>query len=446
MTCHEKKIFKNQNDAEEFKCPLKFGVLKNPIRDECGHLVCVDCFNEHYTANPTCPVTKQPISNTKTPADDIKQKIENLTIYCSHKEEDCAWQGTLGTAKDHLEKECMHEKVKCDVEKCDEQIKRIEMGAHKLKCEWVPKKCQFCTVVLNDIEMEEHHNSDCMEITIDCEKRCIMRYKRKNKALHDKFSCEKTKYDCYFRNAGCYFNGTWEEAGRHASEAFLLHASFLEQKLAHFEAYKKVTEELLNKVGENKDKYADLEPIIKKYDETEDGDYPMFQGNFDQAHSDKRLVFEDPRSVKSLAGNNKQMLFFDRKFHERHRIVISLEKYKPTGDDSCLAWGIATSGYYFENGMTEYNPALKRKHVMFSDDVKNPISQFKIKLKEGECYMMSYDPDEYMLYVEQLNSEVENPELVKQEFPIEFHEWQPVLVLSGEVSVKLMDFNDWNQY
>ena len=121
------------------------------------------------------------------------------------------------------------------------RFKRIELENHKNTYERAIKSCQFCKREFNDIEMEEHHNLDCQEITIDCEKRCILRYKCKNKELQDLFSCEKTKHDCYFWDAGCYFTGTVEENGRHASEAFILHASFLEQKYSIFNSAPKST-------------------------------------------------------------------------------------------------------------------------------------------------------------------------------------------------------------
>lgn len=448
MKCFDLSQFKNPQLAEEFRCPIGLGGLNDPVEDSCGHVFCRKCFEDQYVKVKICPVSKQPISEEIKPAVEIIDKIKELIIFCKHYKEDCKWEGKFNSMDTHLSSECPNETAVCDTEKCGETIKRNEMVQHKKVCEWIPKPCQFCEKVLNDIEMEEHHNSDCPEIVIDCEKKCILRYKRKNKGMHDKYSCEKTKYDCYFRNAGCYFNGTWEEAGRHSSEAFLLHASFLEQKLAHFEEYKKVTQKIIDKVKENKEKFSDLDPIVDELDATEDGDYPMFIGNFDNVHSDKRLIFEDARTVKSVAGNANQMLFFDRKFHERHRIVISLESYKPNGANSAFAWGLASVGYFIENGKTEFDASLKRKFVMFSDKVDVPLANSKgtIKIVEKECYMMSYDPDEYMLYLEQLNSEVENPETVKEEFPMEFHEWQPVIVLSGDVTVKLMDFNDWNQH
>jgi hypothetical protein len=448
MSCHSPDDFKDSAALIDLKCPINQGVLNDPIRDECGHVFCKGCFQEAYKQDKICPVTKQKIGGSTQPADDLRARVAALNVFCKHKNEGCPWSGPNSALPEHLKTQCPQESSKCTIDKCEQSVKRFELPAHQEKCEWRVKKCQFCDKTGNDIEMEEHHNSDCQEIPIDCEKRCIVKHKRKHKDLHDKFNCEKTKHDCYFRNAGCYFTGNWDEMGRHSSEAFIIHATMLEQKLQHFEAYKAVATKMVNEISANKEKYPELEHFVKDLDDTEDIDFKSFKGGFDKTYSNKKLVVaeeEDDRVATSKSGNKDQLLWLNRLFHEHHRIVLTIEKYRPEGDRSAFSIGLAQKGVLLENGATEYLEADKKKYRLFSDSQPNGLSDLKIPIKEGNDYMLSYEPDKCLLVFEHLSLTDEDPATVQVEFSTEFWEWQPVIVLSGDVVLRLMDFNDWNQ-
>lgn len=448
MSCLSPDDFKDPAALADLKCPINQGVLNNPIRDECGHVFCLGCFQEAHKQDGTCPVTKQKIGGKTQPAEDLQAQVAALHVFCKHKKEGCTWSGPNNSLSEHLKTDCPQESTKCTIDKCEQSVKRFELAAHQEKCEWRVKKCQFCDRTGNDIEMEEHHNSDCQEIPIDCEKRCIVKHKRKHKELHDKFNCEKAKHDCYFRSAGCYFTGNWDEIGRHSSEAFIIHASLLEMKLQHFEAYKEVATKLVNELTTHKDKYPELQHYVKELDDTEDIDFKAFKGGFDKIYSNKKLAVdekEDDRVATSKAGNKNQLLWFNRPYHEHHRIVLAVEKYKPDGEHSAFAIGLAQKGVLLENEATEYRETDKKRYRLFSDAQPKALSDLKITIKEGNDYMLSYDADKATLVFEQLSLTEENPEIVQVEFSTEFWEWQPVVVLSGDVVIRLMDFNDWNQ-
>lgn len=448
MVCHNRNEFEG-NIPENLQCPINQGVLKDPVRDECGHAFCKDCFATFYNSEKICPVTKQRISAHTSPAPDLAQEVTNLTIRCKHSGSGCTWMGPLNAAAAHLGTDCPQESTECGIDKCQQKVRRFELATHREKCEWRSKKCQFCTFEANDIIMEEHHNSDCQEIPIDCEKRCIVKHKRKLKDIHDKFNCEKAKYDCYFRNAGCYFTGTWDEMGRHSTEGFVIHATLLEQKLQHFEAYRAVAAKLVNEINANKDKYTTLVPFVKELDDTEDMDFKAFQGAFDKAYSSPSLEIdpkEDNRVATSRLGGQHQLLWLDRKFHEHHRIIIHVEKYRPAEGHSAFAIGLAKKGVLLEAGTKQFTEADRKKYRLFSDNQPNGcLSDLKMPIKEGGDYMMSYNVEKPGIVLEMMSIDDENTPQLFLEFSTEFWEFQPVLILSGDIVVRLADFNDWNQ-
>lgn len=446
VTCLPPDDFKDQAAIDQLRCPIGKGVFNDPIYDECGHIFCNGCFTTAYKSKGNCPISDKKISGKTNPAPEIADKVSSLFVACKNSG-NCNWAGEMRNREKHLQTECQYRKVKCTIENCGMEINFVDKTNHEERCEWRVKDCQFCKEAFkaNDIQMEEHHNSNCTEIEIDCEKRCIVKYKRKHKELHDQYNCEKTKFDCYFRNAGCYFVGNWEEIGRHSSEAMLLHATFLEQKLQHFEAYRKVTERLLQDIQKDPTRYEALTKYVKEIDDTEDIDFAMFQGDWDKYHSNPSLSFDEPRVARSRAEGRDQLLWIDRKFHERHRIVFALETYKPSKGVVGLRVGLGQKGAIFEDGDRIMKLDLADSYKLFSDSAagEGPMT---IPFKEGEDYMLSYDPDTCQLILEQLNMNVEKPDEVAVEFPTEFWEFQPVFVVSGEVTLRLMDFNDWNQH
>lgn len=450
MSCYKPDQFLNQDALAALRCPVNQGVLKNPIRDQCGHLACRECFQKHHQQkNGTCPVSGQQIGAAVTAAADVAASVDALVVGCGNPKEQCNWTGPLSVQADHIANVCPKTEIKCRHEHCEVKPKRENAERHHAECPLTVKKCQFCDRQGNDIEMEEHHNSDCQTIPIDCEKRCIVKHLRKNKALHDRFNCEKAKYDCYFRNAGCYFTGNWDEMGRHSSEALILHAQFLEQKLAHFQAYRAVTDKLLQKIKEDGEKYKDLQGFLKELDDTEDIDFPAFQGKFDSEFSANTLKFSDGNLlVESAAGNANQLLWLERKFHERHRLVVAVEKFAPATGQCGLAIGLARKGWLVEDGISVYNPAApdnKENFKLFSAEGPNALSPLTMAIKAGADYMFWYDADTAEMVLEELDMKAEKPAELRVEFSTEFWEFQPVIILAGDVSLRLMDFNDWNQ-
>lgn len=438
--------FKDHASLNGLYCPIGKGVLNKPVFDECGHVFCESCFNAAYKKQETCPISHNKISRNTKPAPEFTEKVNKLLVFCKNNDKNCSWSGPLMEMQKHVSQLCEYRLVDCNIQNCDKKVDAKDLEKHKELCDWRVKKCFFCPFEANDVVMEEHHNFNCQNIPIDCEKKCILKYQRRHKDIHDQYNCEKTKHDCYFRNAGCYFVGTWEEMGRHSSEAFLLHATFLEQKLQHFEAYKKVTQRLIEDIKKDPVKFEGLTKYIKEIDDTEDIDFPMFQGSWDKSHSNKELVFEEGNLVRSLPEGRNQLLWIDRKYHERHRIVFALQKYNPTKGVVGLRVGLARKGYLIEDGETVFNEErLAEDYKLFSDSAAG-LGPLTIPFKEGQDYMLSYDPDTCQLVLEQLNINVEKPDEVAVEFPTEFWEFQPVLVLSGEVALKLVDFNDWNQH
>lgn len=479
-------MFVDKDEALKFKCSKCAAVYLRAFKDACGHFGCDNCLKSLPVegGKVRCPVNNELVPQQST-FDQVKtDALQQLVISCPAGKE-CTKQFTIAQLDHHNQNECQLTKIKCDVEKakgelCGYECQRNLMEKHKITCEWQVKDCEFCGSKFrgNDTIMEEHHNSDCQEIPIDCAKKCIVKHRRKFQELHDKFNCQKKVEDCYFRSAGCFFTGNWDEMGRHSSEAFIIHAQFLEQKLQHFEAYRKVVDQLVKEIQADPIKYADLQKYTKDIDSTEDNDYQMFQGAFDPTYSSKRFTFEENannRIVSTKPGAINQILYFDRRFHERHRIVINIHTYNPVNSDpQAIGFriGLVRKGVLLEEEMYEWievkNDDAPKEGEKKGRDPKRRVTPYReflknfklftgvakdatpgkdqIQIEAGQDYMLSYDPDTARLIFENLNMEKDNPPIVEMDLPTEFWEYQPALILSHEVKVELMDFNDWNQH
>ena len=445
MACINPQHFLLNNDIERFRCPINSGVLSDPIYDECGHAFCKTCF-DNRTNQAVCPISKNAIGSKTSKAEDLAEEILELIYSCNVDNSLCSWNGMFKDLPDHKSKDCLIEEVKCTNTDCELKIKRGDLGRHLEVCEFTAKKCQFCTFVGNDIIMEEHHNTDCQEIEIDCDNECIVQHKRKDEQLHKRYACETTKHDCYFRNANCYFTGTWREMGRHASDALVLHGALLEQKLSQFEDYKRLTNQILNELAKNNPNLeSPVKESLKQLDALEDNDYSTFKGQFFQQFSNPSLEFIEPTVVKSKEAEN-QLLFIDRGFHEKHRIVFTLDEYD-VELNSRISIGLARKEFLFANKFVAYNESLASEFILISDQSPNAISQNKMHFAAENDYIISYNEHDCEFIVEQLNQkEGSAPSVAKFEFPIEFFEWQPVFIISGPLKITLQDFTDWNQY
>lgn len=443
MSCLNPELFLHNENIDKYICPINSGVLNDPVYDECGHAFCESCFKD--LEETICPVSKKAISKETTEAHDLREEILSLNYRCDADGKLCNWTGKFGDYSEHEETDCPLQEVKCTNDLCELTVKRGELKQHVETCEMTRKKCEFCDFVHNDIVMEDHHNVDCPGIEVDCEFNCICTYKRKHRDIHVMYGCETAKHDCYFRNAGCYFTGTWQEMGGHASDALALHGSFLEQKLSQFEAYKKKTEEILRELATIPEIKAKVDHFVKVLDDLEDEDHPLFTGEFLKEFSNPSLEFLNSRTVLSSGVNQLQLLFIDRGFHEKHRIVFTVDKYSEK-DCSKLSVGLCRKEHMFKNQITTYTNENASDFVLISDESPNGGSQDKMKFVENEDYLISYNEKDCEFIVETLESKPgRKASLAKIEFPPEFFEWQPVFVLSGNTQISLIDFTDWTQ-
>ena len=93
-------------------CTICMDLLTNPYSTECGHTFCKSCILNwtRSTAN-SCPVCRKPVKKIMI-ATIIQNIIDDMQVYCTHKQNGCSWKGKKSEIQKHLNV-CSFRTVKC---------------------------------------------------------------------------------------------------------------------------------------------------------------------------------------------------------------------------------------------------------------------------------------------------------------------------------------------
>lgn len=95
---------------EELICPICSGVLEEPLQAvACEHAFCRACITEWLSRQPTCPVDRNPITNSNLRAVPriLRNLLSRLNISCENAMYGCTLVLKLDTLATHIE-ECEH--------------------------------------------------------------------------------------------------------------------------------------------------------------------------------------------------------------------------------------------------------------------------------------------------------------------------------------------------
>ena len=93
---------KDPPDHLQAECPVCLCVLKEPyLIDCCGNSFCKTCIEPIKSDNKPCPLCNVQFT-ASMPDKRLQRTLNELQVYCCHKEAGCEWVGELGSLPQHL--------------------------------------------------------------------------------------------------------------------------------------------------------------------------------------------------------------------------------------------------------------------------------------------------------------------------------------------------------
>uniref|UniRef100_A0A1I7V529 TNF receptor-associated factor 2 n=1 Tax=Caenorhabditis tropicalis TaxID=1561998 RepID=A0A1I7V529_9PELO len=168
MTSVQSVMFKGGLPAD-CTCPICEQALRDPIKLNCDHHYCRQCFEKEGRA-PECAQCQTIIQPELCQHDRAKHKqILALPVVCTFESSGCQWSGQLGTLHDHLSECTFKSSLKC--EKCGRQFAKNDLERHREKCDLNRAVCSYCNKTIRDSDLERHLKT-CPEVIVSCPFQC----------------------------------------------------------------------------------------------------------------------------------------------------------------------------------------------------------------------------------------------------------------------------------
>lgn len=173
------KLLSNRADLfmtpleEDYFCIKCKTILLNPKLSNCGHHLCDECLSEIAKNNKgICPLDNELIESSFVDKS-LKGKISKLKLKCPAFSYGCGWSGEIESVEIHCISECEHKLVPCELQ-CGSLLTKGTLGKHKsAECPERIISCEYCKQEMKSNELENHHNSYCTKMYIECPNRCI---------------------------------------------------------------------------------------------------------------------------------------------------------------------------------------------------------------------------------------------------------------------------------
>ena len=131
----------------------------------------------------------------------IRETVSNLVIICPLKSRGCDWEGSISSAETHLVI-CDHFFEKCH-SFCGTIFKRIDMEAHhNLECINRNVECEFCEENMRACDLILHQDV-CIKFPLKCSNWCGETTERMNMQSHMEDICPNTVLQCDYHKYGC---------------------------------------------------------------------------------------------------------------------------------------------------------------------------------------------------------------------------------------------------
>ena len=228
------------------ECAICLCVLKDPyLVDCCCNSFCQSCIKPIRDDNKPCPLCNVKFT-TCIPDKRLQRTLNEMKVYCPHKELGCQWIGELIDLTQHLNvadtqltEGCSFVLIECTF--CQKDMQRKDLKEHKVtKCPQRPYSCDYCNDYDSTHEdVTDNHWPVCPSRPVPCPNQCGMYPEHKNLDDHLAQQCALAVINCPFDYAGCTHRFSRKDTEVHLNENLAHHMSL--QAINHkqeLEAYK----------------------------------------------------------------------------------------------------------------------------------------------------------------------------------------------------------------
>ena len=261
---------KDPPEVLQTECPICLCVLKEPyLIDCCGNSFCKTCIEPIKSDNKPCPLCNVQFT-TIMPDKRLQRTLNELQVYCCHKEAGCEWVEELGSLPQYLNLNpqeesgrllgCQLVSMRCEF--CNDYIQRKVLNEHEESlCSQRPFSCEYCNGYKSFFEdVTTNHWPVCPSHPVPCPNQCGMSPKLESLDDHTENNCPLQVIDCAYKYAGCQERLARKDMPDHITQSLAFHMSL--QAASHQQELKKLTgrmSELETQLGEATVKLKELE-------------------------------------------------------------------------------------------------------------------------------------------------------------------------------------------
>ena len=151
----------------------------------------------------------------------------------------CGWQGDLRDAEEHLEINCLYQKVECS-NGCGEKIKRNDILVHiEFACPFRSCECPHCGFKGVYQDVTSVHYANCRDIPLPCPAECGRTLARKDMENHLSTECPDEYISCEYNMFGCDTAVRRREKDSHFSDDAFHLKNAMTSQLAMFHVFSK---------------------------------------------------------------------------------------------------------------------------------------------------------------------------------------------------------------
>ena len=238
------------------ECAICLCVLKDPyLVDCCCNSFCQLCIKPIQDDDKPCPLCNMKFT-TCIPEKRLQRTLNEMKVYCPHKESGCQWIDKLINLTPHLNASdienfegCSFALIECTF--CQKNIQRKDLKEHKTaKCPQRPFSCDYCNDYESTCEdVTTNHWPVCPSRPVPCPNQCGIYPEYKQLEKHLLQQCVLAIINCPFEYAGCTHEFPRKDMEIHLSDSLAHHMSL--QAISHklqLEAYQSQVTQLKQQV------------------------------------------------------------------------------------------------------------------------------------------------------------------------------------------------------
>ena len=243
-------FIKDPPDHLQTECSICLCVLREPyLVDCCGYSFCKSCIEPIKSEHKTCPLCAVQFTQLM-PDKRLQRTLNDLQVYCSHREGGCEWEGRLSDLSQHLNTEplndtdrlsgCLITSIECV--HCHGNMQRQELEEHENSCLQRPYTCDHCDYTSTYEDVTLIHGPTCSFRPVNCPNNCGESPRSQLLDNHLMNECPLEVIDCAFSYVGCRQRLPRREMSEHIRDSLVIHMTL--QATSHQQELKRLNSEV----------------------------------------------------------------------------------------------------------------------------------------------------------------------------------------------------------